>query len=333
MRLKSETVREWLPNLVIIAVVWSAWLIAMTFMDLWGLFADNWFMSVTMAFGSFIAGATSEGGGAVAFPAMTLIFGIEPQVARDFSFMIQSVGMTAASLLIVWMRISVEWRAIIFAGLGGIFGVIIGIEFITQLLTPAYTKIFFVSFWLSFGVALYWINKNREREILTRINNFSKHEAFLLFMVGIVGGMVSGVTGSGLDIVTFSFLVLAFNLCEKVATPTSVVLMASNAVFGFLWRGGVEGTIAVEAWNFWWVCVPVVVVGAPLGARFIRNKTRHFIAGMLYTSILLQYFGALYVIPQSAGIVAFNMLIFLVGLVFFRSLTRIGQRRAGEAIV
>jgi uncharacterized membrane protein YfcA len=41
-------------------------------------------MSVTMAFGSFIAGATSEGGGAVAFPVMTLLFNIAPSIARDF---------------------------------------------------------------------------------------------------------------------------------------------------------------------------------------------------------------------------------------------------------
>ena len=32
---------------------------------------------------------TSEGGGAVAFPVMTLALGIAPSVARDFSLMIQ----------------------------------------------------------------------------------------------------------------------------------------------------------------------------------------------------------------------------------------------------
>ena len=35
---------------------------------------------------------TSEGGGAVAFPVMTLALGIKPSVARDFSLMIQSCG-------------------------------------------------------------------------------------------------------------------------------------------------------------------------------------------------------------------------------------------------
>lgn len=39
-----------------------------------------------------IAGMTSEGGGAVAFPVMTLALGLTPAVARDFSLMIQSCG-------------------------------------------------------------------------------------------------------------------------------------------------------------------------------------------------------------------------------------------------
>jgi hypothetical protein len=51
----------------------------------------RWLMSVTMIFGSMVAGATSEGGGAVAFPVMTLALGVAPPVARDFSFMIQSI--------------------------------------------------------------------------------------------------------------------------------------------------------------------------------------------------------------------------------------------------
>lgn len=39
-----------------------------------------------------MGGMTSEGGGAVAFPVMTLALGIKPAVARDFSLMIQSCG-------------------------------------------------------------------------------------------------------------------------------------------------------------------------------------------------------------------------------------------------
>ena len=56
------------------------------------LFEDRYKMSITMIFGSMIGGATSEGGGAVAFPVMTLALSIDPGVARDFSLMCQCCG-------------------------------------------------------------------------------------------------------------------------------------------------------------------------------------------------------------------------------------------------
>ena len=49
-------------------LVWVLWLAGMVTGDRWHLFADNWFMSATMAGGSFIAGATSEGGGSAEQP-------------------------------------------------------------------------------------------------------------------------------------------------------------------------------------------------------------------------------------------------------------------------
>ena len=58
---------------------------------------NRYILSITMIFGATIAGMTSEGGGAVAFPVMTLALGIAPSVARDFSLMIQ--GCTSEEVL------------------------------------------------------------------------------------------------------------------------------------------------------------------------------------------------------------------------------------------
>lgn len=70
----------------------------------------------------------SQGGASVAFPIMTLAFGIVPGVARDFSFMIQSAGMTAAAATIVLMQVQVEMHSLLWATAGGIFGIILGLE-------------------------------------------------------------------------------------------------------------------------------------------------------------------------------------------------------------
>lgn len=309
------------------AIVWTFWLIGMSTGDRWDLFLENWFMSVTMTFGSFIAGATSEGGGAVAFPVMTMVFKIAPNVARDFSLMIQAVGMTAAAITILYTRIPIERRALCWASVGGTLGVIIGIELISPYLPARETKMTFLAIWLAFSFALYLINRVPEREVRTEIESFGPRHSLLLAGTGIIGGAISGLTGSGLDILIFSLLVLRFRISEKIATPTSVILMAINAVVGFLWKANVGGGMSPDAWNYWWVCVPIVVIGAPAGARFIRNRSRLFVARILYVSIIVQFIAGLMIIPQTAGLLIYTAGIFTCAMLLFRGMAKGGAKR------
>lgn len=62
------------------------------------------------------------------------------------------------------------------------------------------------------------------------------------------------MTGSGLDILVFSLLVLRFGISEAVATPTSVILMGLNAAVGFAWKGGAGSGMASEVWGYWSAC-------------------------------------------------------------------------------
>lgn len=316
------------PNIFLPLLVWSFWLLLMISGNRWHLFIDNWFMSVTMAVGSFIAGSTSEGGGAVAFPVMTLLFKIEPAVARDFSLMIQSVGMTAAAVAIWQSRIVVETRALVFAGVGGAVGIIFSLSMVAPHLPPMTTKMFFVSLWLSFGVALIWLNRDRQRRIWQRIHNFKTSDALILMAIGILGGIVSGIAGSGLDIITFSLLVLVFRIDEKVATPTSVILMASNALVGFWWRSlSSVNPISIETWGYWWVSVPIVVIGAPMGARFIAKRSNLFVVRLLLTSIILQFATALLILPLNINLVLFSLGTFFAGCTLFSGMVFVGSQR------
>lgn len=307
--------------------IWAIWGAYMTYADAWYLLQGNWFMSVTMAFGSFIAGATCEGGGAIAFPVMVLIFDIPPSIARDFSLMIQSVGMVAATLTIIMLRIPIVWWAIVLASLGGVCGVIFGIEVMQPMMPPSLVKIFFTSLWLSFCCVLFWTNRHADRQVVRDMGPTTNSDIIRLLAVGFIGGTVSGVTGSGLDIITFSLLVLFYRTCETVATPTSVVLMAINSVCAFLWMEGFGSGVAEAAWDYWLVCIPIVVIGAPLGAWFIRNKSRKFIARILYASIVLQYIGALIILPMDTKLVLFSCSVIIIGLLCFWTAIHFGNRR------
>lgn len=306
-------------------IVWVPWLLGVTWLDHWQLFETNYFMSLTMVLGSFIAGATSEGGGAVAFPVMTLVFGIAPAVARDFSLMIQSVGMIAAGITIIRTKVPIVRNCLPWTTLGGAVGIIVGLEFIAPILPPPYAKMLFTSTWLAFAVALWMINRRRDRVVNDRLAELNAGGRLLLVGVGMIGGCITSITGSGLDILTFSLLVLVFRMSEAVATPTSVVLMGCNALVGALYQGSLGGGLHPEAWAYWWVCVPVVVVGAPLGALFIRRRSRLFIARLLIASIVVQFIAALLIVPQTTSLLGFSMLVFAGGLGLFAFMERRGR--------
>lgn len=297
------------------------WAIFMHINQNWSLFADNWFMTVVMIFGSFIAGASSEGGGAIAYPVMTLFFSIGPDVARNFSLAIQSFGMTFAAIWIFLSRIKIEKNYLLIAGIGGAIGIIFGTYTIVPLIQPSYAKMMFVSFWLSFGLALWVVNFVRKRdskEQLPVLTNYQKGE---LLFIGILGGIFSSVFGNGIDICTFAFVVLKYGLSEKVATPTSVILMASNAIIGALLHTFVLGNMQAEAVNYLLVCLPVVIFGAPFGAFVINQIGRKTIAMILIAIIIIQFISALAIIQPSFVLITFSLGIFLLGIVVFFLLT------------
>jgi uncharacterized membrane protein YfcA len=308
-----------------VGLTYLIWFLYMEFAHSWYLFLHNWFMSVTMVFGSFVAGASSEGGGAVAFPAMTLIFHIPPAVARNFSLAIQSIGMTAASLWILVKRIPVETTYMKWVAIGGVAGMILGTYYVAPIVPPAYAKMMFVSFWLSFGIALYVINHVHKRDtvdILPMLNNNQKSE---LIFIGIIGGILSAIFGSGIDICSFSFVTMKYHLSEKIATPTSVILMTSNALLGFILHMFFLHDMQTAAISYWLVCIPVVMIGAPLGAWVISSLRRITIAIGLYSIIIIQFIGAVLIIQPGLQMMLFSAGIFAFGLLLFFVLTRKSQ--------
>lgn len=315
--------------LVLALSVVGAWAVYMQTSQNWTLFEENWFMTVTMILGSFIAGASSEGGGAIAYPAMTLLFNIGPDVARNFSLAIQSFGMTFAAIWIFLSRIKIEKNYLLIAGIGGALGILFGTYYIVPLIKPSYAKMMFVSFWLSFGFALWVVNFIRKRKSIEELPVLSLYQKTELMLIGVLGGIFSSVFGNGIDICTFAFVVLKYGLSEKVATPTSVILMASNAVIGALLHTFVLGTMQAEAVNYLLVCLPVVIFGAPLGAFVINQIGRKTIAVLLITIIIVQFISALIIIQPSLLLISFSLGIFLLGIIIFFLLTnfKLPQRR------
>jgi len=113
---------------------------------------------------------------AVAYPIFTLILKIAPPIARNFAFAIQSIGMTSATLLIIGMRLKVDWNYIIFVTIGGVVGLFLGTYYVVPYISAIQAKLFFVSLYLSFGVALWMQNRRPQREVFESIQNFQNSD-------------------------------------------------------------------------------------------------------------------------------------------------------------
>lgn len=263
----------YIVNLLFAIIIWCSWLFY-TYPDSWTVIQHYWQVSVTMIFGSIIAGATSEGGGAIAFPVFTKVLHIPPADAKVFSLAIQSVGMVAASIAIIMMRIQVLWRVIIWVSLGGILGLFIGAVLLAPVLAADSVRMIFTVMAVSLGFTLLRISSglhlNHLRMPLIKLREYS-----ILLLVGLIGGTVSGLVGSGIDMICFSVLVLLFRISESIATPTSVLLMAINSLAGVLLQFCFLGGINAQVQSYWLAAVPFVVVGAPLGAFFCSRM--HFL--------------------------------------------------------
>lgn len=286
----------------------------MIYKDLFHLLSQHWPVSFTMAFGSFVAGATAEGGGAVAFPVFTKVLHIPSDTARDFSLAIQSVGMTCGSILIVRSGYkfleSVYWWSVIGASLAVIFG----LEWLAPLIVPPYPKIFFSLFTVTFGGFLIWLNSNH-RQIRQDLSCEPWTKKAEFFFVGLIGGLVASIVGSGADVVLFVVLCLRYDMDEKIATRTTVFLMASVSMVSFSYLM-LSGKLSPEVLPMWLCAAPIVAFGAPLGAVFCSWQKRESVVAFLIALIFLEFITTLWLVPfdfrakmLSAGLVGFSTIL------------------------
>jgi uncharacterized membrane protein YfcA len=310
-------------------VVLVTWIIFIQNVDLAALYARRWPAALTMLFGSFIAGSSPEGSASIAYPIFTLILEIPPPVARNFAFAIQSIGMGLASLLILGLKIKVDWNYIIYVTIGGLFGLVFGTWRIVPLVSPLMAKLFFVSLWLSFGIALWIENRRPTREVFDGIQNFKTSDKIRLVIFGFVGGIISSLFGTGINIFTYCIMTIYYRVSEKVATPSSVIIMTVETIFGFTIHARLIRDFQPAAFEMWIACIPIVAFFAPLGAFVISKLPRKTIAQFLYCILIVQFFGALLVIKPSAIQLTMCAVVLAAGLATFTYLARI--RRTKES--
>lgn len=326
--MKKSATKQPVPILyfIFLVTVLTGWAIYVSGLPSLDFMQERWAAMLTMLFGSFIAGSSPEGSASIAYPVFTLLLKIQPSVARNFAFAIQSIGMTSASLLILGMRVKVEWNYIKFVTLGGIVGLIFGTYYVVPLISPIMAKLFFVSLWLSFGLVLWYENLKPERKVFESIQNFGTNDQMRLILFGLVGGIISSIFGTGINIFTYCLMTIYYKISEKVATPSSVIIMTIETILGFFLHAAVLQDFSEESFKLWLSCIPVVIFFAPLGAFVITKLPRLAIARLLYAILVVQFIGAMFVIRPNLSQILLCAVTIACGLGLFLYLAKLKRR-------
>ncbi|MEM1082723.1 MAG: sulfite exporter TauE/SafE family protein [Verrucomicrobiota bacterium] len=326
-KLQVAVSRRWISFPLVLGLIWGFWAAVMTAGGWWPLYQTRWPMALTMVFGSFVAGSTPAGGGAVAFPVFTKLLAVPSADAALFGLMIQAVGMSMAALFILTRRIEINVRVWKAAVTGAVPGVMFGLAWIQ--LPDNVPRLTFSGLLLVFAITLYRSHWKRKHQPESDIAHWTGRDRWRFILTGFVGGMVASQLGSGADMLCFMVMTLGYGLSERIAVPTSVVIMATVSVAGFAFRLLLPQPIGV-VWEYWAVAAPVVAVGAPLGAWVASRIHNDSILILVFLLVVAEVISTSLLVPMSGPRLAVVAGVAVVATVWFRMLRRMRERRVAE---
>jgi uncharacterized membrane protein YfcA len=267
------------PFFAWLVAFYSAWLAIVLLGGYSGALESHWPIALAMAVGSYFAGSTPMGGGTIGFPVLVLLFEQPAALGRDFALAVQSIGMVSAGIFILARRQPIDWHLLRPALLGSLVGTPIGAAFVAPAVPDLGVKLIFAVIWASFGL-MHFV---RIRKIVASSGNAAPwpgRDRPIGLAIGVTGGIISALTGVGIDMLIYAVLVLLYRADLRIAIPTSVILMAFTSVVGIAANLSLAAVLperyamSPEVFYNWLAAAPVVAVGAPIGAFVVSRLPR-----------------------------------------------------------
>lgn len=259
----SKVFRFWFLSALLV------WLLLFNLMNDLNFLIEHWYYPAIMVLGAFVAGVTPEGGGAVAFPMLNIFLSVDREMARDFSLMIQSVGMTSASIFILSHSANrlATYKPLLWMIPFAFSGFILGMQLLQQL--PVYIiQALFLSLITSFAL-IYSLGQHRGCQAY--LPKLKLSDRFFLVLMLLLGGCCASLFGTGADIILYTLLVTRFRMQEKIATHICIMLMAAISVLGFAYRHLYDQQLSDYQFQTWLCAYPVVLLMAPFGAYVLHR--------------------------------------------------------------
>lgn len=243
----------------------------------------RWLMSVAIIFISTFNTGAAISGPALYLALVSIIVGHSTSVVRDSYVLIQANTTIIAALVSTATRPHLELNTLIYGGLGGITGILIGLTSLRNTPQDAYTKMYLTCIWLGFAISTVLSNFQHNGRVFHTLERTNAKagmvvpwdwRALFLLCAGFIGGALSAVSGPGVELCLYAVSVHFFQISERLIVPTVGAVMAVVCMVGALYQQYGNGGIEAEAAQLWFVSIPVVAVcatvGAVVGARMHR---------------------------------------------------------------
>jgi uncharacterized membrane protein YfcA len=325
MMFKSKLFSIWF------GVAFILWVVLFLNFDDLSFLKVHWYYPAVMVLAAFVAGSTPQSGGAIAFPALNVFLHVDRVLARDFSMMIQSIGLTSASIFILTHKDAVlrNYRKVLFFLPACFAGFVLGMNTLQAI--PVYLiQALFLSLIATFVVA-YYLHKQRGTEDTLFVS--MKGDAGWLGLTLFLGGIVLSLFGTGVDILLYTLLITRFGMNEKAATYVAIVTMTTMSILGFAYRAFVDRGLSRYQIETWLCAYPVVLFMAPLGTYVLRRVN---VKWMLLAIVVLDVFQLLYFNlnrPSYSKTMASAVFCALFSAVFYYLLRHMRARRTALTVV
>lgn len=223
-------------------------------------------------------GLIGGGGSILTVPVLVYLLKIDPLIATTYSLFI--VGITSlVGGAKAYTKQLIDFQAVALFGIPSILSIFIARHFILPAI-PEYiftvgnfslTKgalLMLVFALLMFGAAISMIRKEKQEHIT--IDDFhSKQPDLTLVLPGLLIGLITGLLGAGGGFLIIPTLVLIIKLPMKTAVGTSLLIVAINSIFGFIFSISQHGL----DWKILTVFTSLAIVGIIIGSKLSERIT------------------------------------------------------------
>jgi len=253
------------PLFVILFTVLSLWLLV--FPHFQKEFLEQfYYMPFLGVIAATVANTTPAAAGIVYFPVLTRLH-ITPATAVQFSLIIQAYGMGLGTFK--WYRVNKKLfltNVIPLCLLGGIVGIVTSLVLVPIKIPELLTLIFNTMGFVFTQIIFFSILRKRHYPNLTI--DLTALNSAILFTFSLIGGLISGWIGFGIDTLFYFILTFLFRINPAVAIVTSISLMAALSAVGTV----LNIALYEVPFSLWYAAVPGVTIAGLFLASYFAVK-------------------------------------------------------------